>query len=180
MRARLLCMSLSLSSCLTRTNTRTHARSHTDQSRKRGILETDLLLSTFADVQLPTMERGLLEQYDLFLDENDWDIYYWTTQNAPEGEAVAVAAVTETEAEAEAASVAERVETTEQSAGMAFGEGPVGEWVQTVGRVREPYRPPPSRWMDSEILGLLRAHVKARAEGGQRTGLGRMPDVRMF
>lgn len=117
------------------------------------------------------MERGLLEQYDLFLDENDWDIYYWTTQSAPEDGAVVAAA---------AAPVAEHVETTDQSAGMAFGEGPVGEWVQTVGRVREPYRPPPSRWIDSEILGLLRAHVKARAEGGEKTGLGRMPDVRMF
>ncbi|KAI1363798.1 Flavinator of succinate dehydrogenase-domain-containing protein [Xylaria arbuscula] len=50
------------------------------QSRKRGILETDLLLSTFADEYLPTMTQEQMAQYDLFLDENDWDIYYWATQ----------------------------------------------------------------------------------------------------
>ncbi|KAI1199426.1 Flavinator of succinate dehydrogenase-domain-containing protein [Nemania serpens] len=53
------------------------------QSRKRGILETDLLLSTFADAQLPTMTREQMAEYDLFLDENDWDIYYWATQEEP-------------------------------------------------------------------------------------------------
>ncbi|KAK5628921.1 hypothetical protein RRF57_004636 [Xylaria bambusicola] len=53
------------------------------QSRKRGILETDLLLSTFADEYLPTMTREEMSQYDLFLDENDWDIYYWATQEEP-------------------------------------------------------------------------------------------------
>lgn len=26
------------------------------------------------------MSPQLLQQYDLFLDENDWDIYYWATQ----------------------------------------------------------------------------------------------------
>ncbi|KAI0098903.1 Flavinator of succinate dehydrogenase-domain-containing protein [Nemania sp. FL0031] len=53
------------------------------QSRKRGILETDLLLSTFADAYLPTMTREQMADYDLFLDENDWDIYYWATQEEP-------------------------------------------------------------------------------------------------
>ncbi|KAI1439144.1 Flavinator of succinate dehydrogenase-domain-containing protein [Xylaria sp. CBS 124048] len=53
------------------------------QSRKRGILETDLLLSTFADEYLPTMTREQMAEYDLFLDENDWDIYYWATQEEP-------------------------------------------------------------------------------------------------
>lgn len=52
----------------------------TDQSRKRGTLESDLLLSTFADANLAAMTPKQLEQYDLFLDENDWDIYYWATQ----------------------------------------------------------------------------------------------------
>ncbi|KAI1423669.1 Flavinator of succinate dehydrogenase-domain-containing protein [Xylaria sp. FL1777] len=50
------------------------------QSRKRGILETDLLLSTFADEYLPKMTLDQMTEYDLFLDENDWDIYYWATQ----------------------------------------------------------------------------------------------------
>ncbi|KAG6017349.1 hypothetical protein E4U41_004233, partial [Claviceps citrina] len=53
------------------------------QSRKRGTLESDLLLSTFAQVHLPTMSSDLLSQYDLLLDENDWDIYYWATQREP-------------------------------------------------------------------------------------------------
>ncbi|KAH6652686.1 Flavinator of succinate dehydrogenase-domain-containing protein [Truncatella angustata] len=53
------------------------------QSRKRGTLESDLLLSTFADTYLPDMSREQMAQYDLFLDENDWDIYYWATQEAP-------------------------------------------------------------------------------------------------
>jgi succinate dehydrogenase assembly factor 2 len=48
-------------------------------SRKRGILETDLLLSTFAKLHLGKMDRLALEQYDELLEENDWDIYYWAT-----------------------------------------------------------------------------------------------------
>lgn len=34
------------------------------QSRKRGTLESDLLLSTFAKESLPTMTRGELEEFD--------------------------------------------------------------------------------------------------------------------
>ena len=34
------------------------------QSRKRGILETDLLLSTFAHKYLPTMSKAELHEYD--------------------------------------------------------------------------------------------------------------------
>ncbi|CDK24691.1 unnamed protein product [Kuraishia capsulata CBS 1993] len=51
------------------------------QSRKRGILESDLLLSTFADKYLATMTAEELEEYDKLLDEPDWDIYYWATRN---------------------------------------------------------------------------------------------------
>lgn len=101
-----------------------------------------------------------MEQYDLFLDENDWDIYYWTTQRAPD-------AVPPVSAQA-----------VEVNPGTAAADG---EWVQTVGRVKEPYRPPPARWSSSEILRLLRAHVEARAVGGERqAGMGRMPDVRVY
>ncbi|KJZ73907.1 hypothetical protein HIM_06800 [Hirsutella minnesotensis 3608] len=52
----------------------------TYQSRKRGTLESDLLLSTFAAAHLPGMDGAQLDEYDRFLDENDWDIYYWATQ----------------------------------------------------------------------------------------------------
>ncbi|KAH3898727.1 related to Succinate dehydrogenase assembly factor 2, mitochondrial [Saccharomycodes ludwigii] len=51
------------------------------QSRKRGILETDLLLSGFAAKYLKTMNEKELEEYDQFLNELDWDIYYWVTKN---------------------------------------------------------------------------------------------------
>ncbi|KAI8814090.1 mitochondrial protein [Cladochytrium replicatum] len=49
-------------------------------SRKRGILETDLLLSTFASKYLPQMGMEELIEYDTLLEENDWDIYYWATE----------------------------------------------------------------------------------------------------
>ncbi|TPX34405.1 hypothetical protein SmJEL517_g02978 [Synchytrium microbalum] len=48
-------------------------------SRKRGILETDLLLSTFAKEYLPNMSMKEMTEYDALLEENDWDIYYWAT-----------------------------------------------------------------------------------------------------
>jgi succinate dehydrogenase assembly factor 2 len=51
------------------------------QSRKRGILETDLILSKFAKLYLPTMSREELDEYDKLLDLPDWDIYYWATRN---------------------------------------------------------------------------------------------------
>lgn len=66
------------------------------QSRKRGILETDLLLSTFADKYLPSMSSEELNEYDAvckmsiprlmrqqLLDEPDWEIYYWATGKKP-------------------------------------------------------------------------------------------------
>jgi succinate dehydrogenase assembly factor 2 len=51
------------------------------QSRKRGILETDLLLSRFASKYLDKFDREMLVEYDKLLDELDWDIYYWATEN---------------------------------------------------------------------------------------------------
>lgn len=51
------------------------------QSRKRGILETDLLLSRFAAAYLKTMTPEELDEYDSLLNELDWDIYYWATRN---------------------------------------------------------------------------------------------------
>lgn len=51
------------------------------QSRKRGILETDLLLSRFSAKYLKGMSAEELEEYDALLDELDWDIYYWATKN---------------------------------------------------------------------------------------------------
>lgn len=86
-----------------------------------------------------------MREYDLFLDENDWDIYYWTTQ--PETDP-----------------------TTAAADGQKENTGPVapakGEWAQTIGTFRPAYRPLPTRWKGSEILELLRSHVKERSAAG--------------
>lgn len=139
-----------------------------DQSRKRGILETDLLLSTFADVRLPTLTRKQLEEYDRFLDEHDWDIYYWCTQVAP---ATSAEYAEGAPAEAQMSTTASAGKTPEQS---KYGKD---EWAQTVGKTKVPFRPIPDRWRDSEILKLLRQHVEDRKAGGKMgtKGLGAMP-----
>lgn len=51
------------------------------QSRKRGMLENDLLLSTFANKYLHAMTAEQTELYDTLINEpsNDWDIFYWAT-----------------------------------------------------------------------------------------------------
>ncbi|KAJ5544701.1 hypothetical protein N7535_006911 [Penicillium sp. DV-2018c] len=141
------------------------------QSRKRGILESDLLLSTFADVYLAKMSPEQLVEYDSFLDENDWDIYYWATQDPPEN-------VPES---------TPKEDTTTET--WKEGGAKSGEWAQTIGAFRAAYRPVPSRWEDSEVLKLLRQHVQDKSAVGfekaknKRTGgggLGRMPDVQTF
>jgi succinate dehydrogenase assembly factor 2 len=53
------------------------------QSRKRGILETDLILSTFANKYLKTFNEQELKEYDELLDTPDWDIYYFTIDKKP-------------------------------------------------------------------------------------------------
>ncbi|KAI9225954.1 MAG: Flavinator of succinate dehydrogenase-domain-containing protein [Piptocephalis tieghemiana] len=63
------------------------------QARKRGILETDLLLSTFARTHLPTMSPEHLSQFDSLMDYPDWDIYYWVTGKKDVPDAVATMAV---------------------------------------------------------------------------------------
>jgi hypothetical protein len=165
-----------------------------DQSRKRGTLESDLLLSTFADANLATMTRAQMEQFDLFLDENDWDIYYWATQEPP-----ATSAET---AEGGSGSVATKsAQGTAASEGDSWKRQPAsGEWAQTVGTFKPAYRPVPSRWKNSDILAMLRKHVIDRSAGGVHPseagvggkglnqsvggtgggGLGRMPPVQNF
>ena len=45
------------------------------------MLENDLLLSTFANKYLHSLNSELLDQYDKLINEpsNDWDLYYWLT-----------------------------------------------------------------------------------------------------
>ncbi|OJD31740.1 tpr repeat protein [Diplodia corticola] len=153
------------------------------QSRKRGILESDLLLSTFADANLGSMSAQELQQYDRFLDENDWDIYYWATQEpAPTS--------------AETAEGSGPGLATPSSQGRPAPKS--GEWAQTVGTFKPAYRPVPQRWKDSSILVKLREHVRSRSAGGVHPGdakvgnqsakagtgggggLGRMPELKTF
>ncbi|KAH8702092.1 TPR repeat protein [Talaromyces proteolyticus] len=149
------------------------------QSRKRGILESDLLLSTFADVYLGTMTAQQLQQYDRFLDENDWDIYYWATQEPKEADKNASSSVADADSAVEVDTV---TETWKQGASKS------GEWAQTIGAFKPAYRPVPSRWAESEVLALLRQHVQDKSATGfhaakQRkrgSGLGRMPEIKVF
>lgn len=170
-----------------------------DQSRKRGTLESDLLLSTFADANLPHMTTAQLEQYDLFLDENDWDIYYWATQEpTPTSRETAEGGSPDSSTPAAQGQAMDRSETDEWRKGAPRS----GEWAQTVGTFKPAYRPVPKRWQNSEILSLLRTHVIHRSAGGVHEetlaatvagkglgqsvkgtgggGLGRMPEVQNF
>lgn len=51
------------------------------QSRKRGMLENGLLLSTFAGKYLDSFSEDQLSAYDKLINQptNDWEIYYWVT-----------------------------------------------------------------------------------------------------
>ncbi|EPQ31987.1 uncharacterized protein PFL1_00185 [Pseudozyma flocculosa PF-1] len=53
------------------------------QCRKRGTLETDLILSTFAQKELQALPDQELDEFDRLLDEPDWDIFYWCTRRKP-------------------------------------------------------------------------------------------------
>lgn len=55
------------------------------QSRKRGMLENDLLLSTFAAKYLKDFDEDETATYDELINgvTNDWDIYYWATEFKP-------------------------------------------------------------------------------------------------
>ncbi len=106
------------------------------------------------------MTPAQLAQYDRFLDENDWDIYYWVTQEPPTGGTPE-----------EAQTVAQK-----QAHDVATQESPrPGEWAQTIGTFKPAYRPVPARWKDSEILAQLRQHVKDRGMG--RGGMAFMPSL---
>uniref|UniRef100_A0A023EHG8 Succinate dehydrogenase assembly factor 2, mitochondrial n=1 Tax=Aedes albopictus TaxID=7160 RepID=A0A023EHG8_AEDAL len=55
------------------------------QSRKRGMLENGLLLSTFAAKHLDSMDAKQTKLYDQLINmpTNDWDIFYWATGVKP-------------------------------------------------------------------------------------------------
>ena len=164
-----------------------------DQSRKRGTLESDLLLSTFADAHLGSMTSQQLQSYDLFLDENDWDIYYWATQEpSPTSMAYAEGAGPQ-HASPEAQGKAPDGGPVAQTDAWRQGQPRSGEWSNTVGTFKPAYRPVPARWKNSEILSMLRRHVISRSAGGLHLaggegnakgtsggGMGFMPELKSF
>merc|ERR1711941_103883 len=58
------------------------------QSRKRGISENDLLLSTWFQQEKDNMSMKELEEYDMIINApvNEWDLFYWIskTRDVPE------------------------------------------------------------------------------------------------
>lgn len=143
-----------------------------DQARKRGTLESDLLMSTFAATHLSTMTPSQLDEFDLLLDENDWDLYYWATQRETSS---STNPSTDNPAFAESSASATDPSNADD---VIKREPPKGEWAQTVGNFRPAYRPVPQRWRDSEILELLRQHVRSRSvDGGEGGGMAFMPSL---
>lgn len=159
--------------------------SNLDQSRKRGTLESDLLMSTFADTYLKDMTPGQMAQYDKFLDENDWDIYYWATQEpTPTSQETAEGSGAGPEganANMKGADIGSPVAQGEDQGKKSTpeletdewrqGKPRSGEWAQTVGTFKPAYRPVPARWKNSEILAMLRRHVISRSAGGIHEGV---------
>jgi len=147
------------------------------------------------------MDEAQLKQYDLFLDENDWDIYYWATQE-PSPTSMAYAegagpayASPEAQGQAPPGQPQGDPELKQDLANATRVRPPgQGEWAQTVGTFKPAYRPVPARWKGSRILSLLRKHVKDRSAGGvhvaeeggevEKKGSGRgmafMPELKNF
>ena len=150
-------------------------------------MESDLLLSTFADARLESMTEEELREYDSFLDENDWDIYYWATQE-PTPTSREYAEGSGPELANKPAQGQAPLHTDEWRAGKPRS----GEWAQTVGAFKPAYRPVPSRWKNSKVLKLLREHVNDKRaadtsengtkkhSNGDGKGLGMMPEIRTF
>ncbi|CZR53157.1 probable EMI5 Protein required for transcriptional induction of the early meiotic-specific transcription factor IME1, also required for sporulation [Phialocephala subalpina] len=150
------------------------------QSRKRGTLESDLLMSTFAEAHLRDMTPAQMTQYDLFLDENDWDIYYWATQEpTPTSQETAEGGGQRAQGATVHASGTDKMSPVVQGTDAGKQTGPEletdewrqdqprsGEWAQTVGTFKPAYRPVPARWKNSEVLAMLRRHVLSRSAGG--------------
>lgn len=140
------------------------------------------------------MNKAQLETYDSFLDENDWDIYYWATQspaNTPTSLESAEGSASDKQTQATTSNSPANPGQTQETDAWRQGAPRSGEWAQTVGTFKPAYRPVPQRWKESEILRLLRQHVKDRSAGGvlgdvkkgpntKGGGLGQMPEVQTF
>lgn len=129
------------------------------------------------------MTKDQMAEYDLFLDENDWDIYYWATQDEPSSASSSTSSSDSSYGSAsEVQSSTNTQESTSSTGGVPLsGEHGVpksyaGEWAQTVGTFKPAYRPVPARWRDSGVLTALREHVRSRS--GEKGGMAFMPALR--
>jgi len=146
-------------------------------------------MSTFADAHLQDMTMDQMMQYDLFLDENDWDIYYWATQeptptsretaegdgSGPEGATLNTHGENMGSPAAQGTDTGKRTRPELDTDHWRQGRARSGEWAQTIGAFKPAYRPVPARWKNSEILAMLRRHVMERSAGGMhevKAGIG--------
>ncbi|KAF8384517.1 hypothetical protein PRIPAC_73659 [Pristionchus pacificus] len=55
------------------------------QSKKRGILENDILLGEFAETNLGLMDATTLDEYDKMIngEHMEWDLYYYLSGKKP-------------------------------------------------------------------------------------------------
>lgn len=133
-------------------------------------------MSTFAADHLPTMNRAQLEEYDQFLLEEDWDIYYWATQDPKDPASLASrgeGAASPSSSSSDPSTPAAQPAATEDS----YKREPVpGEWARIAGNFEAGYRPVPERWRDTELLRKLRQHVldKSAVADGKGGGGGGM------
>lgn len=121
-----------------------------------------------------------MAQLDLFLDENDWDIYYWATQTpsptsretaegagpGPEGATPNARGAEDKSPVAQGTDPGKQTGPELETDAWRQGKARSGEWAQTVGTFKPAHRPVPARWKNSEILALLRKHVLSRSAGG--------------
>ena len=108
------------------------------------------------------MTREQLTQYDHFLDENDWDIYYWATQEPIPTSMEFAEGGLPSQTTPAAQGRPPKLETD----GWHQGKPRSSEWAQTVGAFKPAYRHVPQRWKNSEVLAMLRRHVSDRSAGG--------------
>lgn len=53
------------------------------RSWRRGTKEMDLILGSFADKNLTTLDAGTLDSFEDLLEENDQDLYPWFSGQQP-------------------------------------------------------------------------------------------------
>lgn len=113
------------------------------------------------------MTRPQLETYDDFLLEEDWDIYYWATQDHPEAPPL----------QARAPESPKPPPPTTSTPDEQAREPAAGEWGRIAGNFKAGDRAVPDRWRGSEVLAMLREHVKEKSVGEGKGGMAARPKL---